>query len=47
MKDKIIYTLAILAVCLFVGFMARLDFYFWRAEHPNAPTWTYFLHSSR
>lgn len=44
-------TFAVIGITLLVlcgiGGCARLDFWLWRKEHPAAPTWTYFFHSSR
>jgi hypothetical protein len=38
---KVILAIAVLAI---IGYYAyEADFYVWRLQHPQAPTWTYFF----
>lgn len=44
-------TLAVIGITLIIGAVIYgifwVDYKIWRAEHPNAKTWTFFIHSSR
>ena len=45
MKETIKTILIFLLVILAIAGLFRLDFIVWRAGHPTAPTWVYFLRS--
>lgn len=43
-KERVIVALGIVvAVALMLG-LIRFEFYVWRLQHPQAPTWTFFAH---
>lgn len=43
-KIKYIFKISmiILVICGFLAGIGYLNYKVWRAEHPDAPTWTYF-----
>ena len=43
MKDFIKILGFILIFLLFIFGIGSYKYHFWRAEHPNAPTWTFFI----
>jgi len=47
MKDMLkIIGIAILLMLIIVG-IGSCNYKLWRAEHPNAATWTFFIHSHK
>lgn len=39
--------LGVLFITCVVVVLGFIDFKIWRAEHPDAPTWTYYIRSER
>ena len=47
MKDTLKFIAAILLLLLLIGGIGGCKYALWRAEHPAAPTWTFFIPSGR
>lgn len=43
MKDTLKFIAAVLLVVFIITGIGSCKYQFWRAEHPNAPTWTFFI----
>lgn len=46
-KDNLITVLIILGVCCLIYGVGYIKYNIWRAEHPNAKTWTFFVPEGR
>lgn len=46
-KSKIKILLLILAIIIGLIMGTYFNYYVWRAEHPNAPIWTYILEGAK
>ena len=47
LKSKIKASLIILSICTLLFGIGFLKFKIWRAEHPHAKTWTFFVPSKK
>ena len=43
MKDTLKLIGALILVLILIGGIGSCKYMFWRAEHPNAATWTFFI----
>ena len=46
-KEELTIALIILGFCTIIYGIGRLKYTIWRAEHPQAETWTFFAPSRR
>jgi len=47
MKQILVATGIILGVCAFIYGVGYIKYKVWRAEHPHAKTWTFFIPNGR
>lgn len=43
LKEKLQWALIILGICAFISGIGFVKYKIWRAEHPQAKTWTFFI----
>jgi predicted ferric reductase len=43
MKNEIKAIILLIGIIFIIGLCAKIHYTLWRIEHPNAPTWIYFL----
>ena len=43
LKDNLVLLILMLGILAGIYGLVRIKYFFWRAEHPQAKTWTFFI----